>query len=132
MAVITTSGALVTLLLALLTVKGRGGATVATGATDSFALGVWLLLVAGVAALVTNLPLRYASLDAGALQGIIEERWSDSPAAATRRVTATRLRTVARSHRLNSLKARFLVAALLAEVGGITALGLAVRSSIGA
>lgn len=119
-----------TLVLAFSPARSRGDVALATAGTEHFAWGVWLLLVAGIAALVTNLPLRYESLDARALQGVIEEKWSDPPAVATRQVTATRLKTIARAHRLNSLKAWFLLAAVLAEVGGITAFGLAVRTSI--
>lgn len=127
LAVITTSGALVSLLFGL--------AAILTGAAD-YALPdaskPWIIgalaafVLAGISAILTNVPLRYRGPTADALKGVIEDRWDDAPATAEREVALTQVKVIRRAKRLNRLKGRALAIAISVEILGALSLAVAV------
>jgi hypothetical protein len=128
LAVVTTSGALVTLLFGLVAVL--------TDVTD-FALpnaarpwlysALGLFFLAALGALLTNAPLRYVTVKPEDLREAARTRWEDSAKAAHRKVFITRVNVMADTKRKNDLKGRVLLAAMAAEVLAVGSVGMAVR-----
>jgi hypothetical protein len=126
-AVITTSGALVTLLFGLSAYVPKGArfafsATargLLTAAMVSFLLGC-------VLALATNVPLPYGRVRAESLDVIDLVREPEQQA--RRRILITRSRLLAGMQRLNEAKAKVLVAAMAAEVAGAVCVALTVAN----
>lgn len=127
LAVITSSGTLVTLMLALAALATRvpqfrvpGPALLLAGvATGAF-------VVAGVLAILVNAPWRGWGLRPDCLGTELWERWGkpdDDPQA---KVTATRLALWRAAHRLTQRKANLVFAATSSQVSGIFALASAV------
>jgi hypothetical protein len=129
LAVITTSGALVSLLFGL--------TAVLTGAADYHlpnASRGWIFaalvcfVAAAISALLTNLPLKYSGVTADALKEAIEKRWEDSRAAAEREVALTELKVLRRAKQRNRLKGLSLVVAIGAEITAVFCLAAAVAT----
>ena len=128
LAVITTSGALVTLLFGL-TAISVGGADALDIPSSSAALLVAALVffvLAAVLAIATNLPRSYEGVTVDALRRAVEERWADGEAVASEMVALTRLKTLASAKRNNDLKGRALVAAMACEIVAVALVGAAV------
>ncbi len=127
LAVITTSGSLVTLLFGLSTYLPRDSRfavpATARGLLTTAMVG---FLLACVLALATNVPLPYGRLDAAALDlpGLVRE----PEPTARQRVLITRWRLLAGTQHLNDTKAKLLVAAIAAEVLGAVCVALTVAS----
>lgn len=131
LAVITTSGVLVSLLFGL--------TAVLTGAADYHlpdGSRVWILValvcfvVAAIAGLLTNLPLKYSGVTADALKTAIEERWEGSRAAAEREVALTELKVLHRAKKRNRMKGWILIIAIGAEILAILCLAVGVATII--
>lgn len=127
-AVITTSGTLVTLLFALVAVVTKA-ADFELPRTAQGPLGVALggFVLAAVLALLTNVPLLYANVRAKEAGAQIWDQWYAGRNKALREITATRLGIVARAQLVNGIKAWLLIAALVSEVVGVGGVALAVR-----
>lgn len=133
-AVITTSGALVTALFALVALLTKSnGYTLPKSAHGWLGIALVLFAAAGVLALLTNLPLNYASVSADDVLGRAKSHWGWPSTKALRELTSTRADLLRRASRLNSCKAWLLLAAMLAEVTAVIcvayAVGLILRAS---
>ena len=127
LAVITTSGTLVTLILGL--------AALVTEAA-SFRLPVsaqpWLIaalstfVVAASLAIGANAPQRYRAVDTDALERIVRQRWSAPADDALKTLTATRLADLRRAQQANDIKAWLLLGAAIAQGVAIACLTAAV------
>jgi hypothetical protein len=128
LAVVTTSGVLVTLLFAL--------AGLSTEAKQTFALPqnarAWLaaalvaFILAAAAALATNLPLSYQAVEADDVKGRLKESPVRSGPMVEKDVALTRVKALASAKRKNGFKGWLLFAAILLEVVAVTLLGVAV------
>ena len=127
LAVITTSGVLVSVLFGL-----SATLTSATGyqlphASRGWILGALICFVgAAVAAILTNVPLKYSGVTVDALKKTIEERWQDSAAEAQREVALTQVKVIRRAKERNRLKGWALIAAISAEIAALFCLAVAV------
>jgi hypothetical protein len=127
LAVITTSGTLVTLLLALASVITKTG-----GLTPS--LGPRLLLLAALVAFVIsatlgiycNAPLHMKELDPGSLGGLTDEDvWMEPGYHAQRELSLAQLEILATQRGANEIKARVLLMAASVEVAAVLLTGMA-------
>ena len=115
-AVITTSGALSTLLLGLAAVNTHAkNWHLPASADDLLIAAVCLFFTAALLAISTNLPLRYAEVKAVGLWKQTGKRFGDDLAVAQRRVSFVRLRIAKRARRVNCVKAWLLFSAMCAE-----------------
>lgn len=128
LSVITTSGALVTLLFGL-------GSLIS--GVEGYALpvaGSWLLLgalaaflLAALAAIVANFPLRYREVSVGGLRRLTApEWWTNTEPAAARRAAEARLNVLERARSTNAFKATALIAAMVVEVIAVVLVAAAV------
>ncbi len=128
LSVVTTSGALVTLLFGL-------GSLIS--GVDGFSLpdsGKWLLLgalaaflLAAVAAIVANFPLRYREVSVRGLRKLIApEWWGNVEPAASRRAAEARLNVLERARSTNAFKVNALLAAMIVEVLAVVLVAAAV------
>jgi hypothetical protein len=125
---ITSAGTIVTLLfgLAALTTK-TSDFTLKGGAKTALVVALCFLLSSAVAGVVVNAPLQYSEADPGALMRLLDEQfWWGDPAIGRRRTAELEIKQVARARKMNSLKARLLVAGLAAEILGVLAVAAAV------
>jgi hypothetical protein len=127
MSVISTSGALVTLLfgLAAFVTEKKGFALPGAARTLLF-VALAFFLVAAVLAIATNAPLRYLGVRTDDLRRAVEQLWDDSRVEAEQRISATRVKVLAETKRLNNVKGKVLVAAMCAQVFAVLFVALAV------
>lgn len=127
-AVITTSGTLVSLLFGLVAVlTGIEGYELPDGAKSWLNGAMVAFVVAAIGGIATNLPLFYIGVRADQLDGAVKRRWNDSLEDAEQRVAATRVKVIARATRLNTIKGFILMGAISAEVIAVIFLTLAIR-----
>jgi hypothetical protein len=126
-AVITTSGALVTLLFALVaTITKTEGYVLPSAARYPLYGAIALFVLAAIAAITANVPLSYQTANVDALQAAVRDFWDDSEATAGRRIAATDLKVLRAAKRANQLKAYILMWALIVEVVAVGFVGLSV------
>jgi hypothetical protein len=124
--VITTSGALVTLLFALVALLTKSQDFKVPHSTH-WPLGVALVafVTAAVFALITNLPRKYTNLDPGDSDALLD-RFAEPADKARLRIAATNLRFFKRAQEVNESKARILIAAMAMEIAGVGAVAVSV------
>lgn len=128
LSVITTSGGLVTLLFAL------GGLISGVEGYTLPELGRWLLLaslaafvLAAIAAIVANFPLRYREVSIGGLRRLTGAEWWTKPIApGSRRAAEARVTLLGRARTTNAFKVRTLIAAMAIEVVAVVLIAAAV------
>jgi hypothetical protein len=129
LAVVTSSGTLVTLLLALAALATRVQRAQLPGlALGAAAMAAVLLVAAAVCAGVANAPWRGWGLKPECLGTELWERWdhaSDNPVA---KIAATRLRMWAATHQQTQRKAKLVFTAAMLQGAGALALTVAVIS----
>jgi len=127
LAVITTSGVLVSLLFGLTAVlTGAADYHLPDGSRGWILAALVCFVVAAIAGLLTNLPLKYSGVTGDALKDVIEKRWGDSCTAAEREVALTELKVLRQAKKRNWLKGRSLVIAIGAEIIAVLCLAVAV------
>lgn len=127
-AVITTSGTLVTLLFAVIGLATKEGQTF-TLPNDTrrwLIAAVVLLVLAALCGLASNIPLAYAGLTAAGMRGVIDTMWRESAWAASGRVARTRVDLFDRAQQVNKKKAWILFAGVVLEAGALIPLAVAV------
>ena len=127
LAVITTSGALVTLLFGLtaLTVKREATFDIPTTAAVFLAAALVFFVVAALLALIRNLPRSYAGVTVNALGDAVKNRWDVNEATASRMVALTRLKVLASAKYVNNQKGLALIWAMVAEILAVALVGVA-------
>lgn len=127
LAVITTSGTLVTLLFGLVTLLTRSDEYVLPQSVhDLLGWALVAFVMAALLALLTNLPLNYANIDVAQSTAVFQGHWDDSQSDGRRRVVATRLKVLETAQSRNKLKGWLLLVGMLAEVAAVVLLSLAV------
>jgi hypothetical protein len=127
LAVISTSGVLVTLLFGLtaLSVKRAPKFEIPTTAATFLVLALVFFVLASVSALITNLPRSYQGATVQGLRSAVTDRWDDDEAKASRKVARTRLDVIAAAKDVNKQKAWALVAAMVLEIIAVALVGMA-------
>jgi uncharacterized membrane protein YcjF (UPF0283 family) len=129
LAVITTSGVLVSLLFGLTAVlTGAAGYQLPEVSRIAILAALVFFVVAAMGGIVTNLPRSYRGVTAEALKKQIDERWDDSAAVAQREVALTELKVFGRAKEQNSWKGRSLIIAIVAEILAVLCLAVAVSA----
>jgi hypothetical protein len=116
--VITTSGALVTLLFGLtaLSVKGESTFEIPTLSATFLTVGLVFFVVAAVLALLTNIPRSYESVTVDSLWRAVADRWGDTEATASAMVAKTRLKEIRTAKTINREKGYLLSASMVCEI----------------
>lgn len=128
LAVITTSGALVTLLFAL--------AALSTGESQTFVLpdaarsrldrALVLFFLAAVAALMTNVPLSYQAVETDAIKARLNETPIRDAHAAAKDIALTRVKALKSAKAKNTFKGRALFAGLAFEMLAVGCVAVAI------
>jgi hypothetical protein len=125
MAVITSSGVLVTLLFGLATLaQTRAQLNIVDSARPWLYASGGSFAAAAILALVTSWPRRYMSPKAEALVELVRTHWADETAA--QRVALTRVGMIASYKKRNRIKAGVLIGAMGAQVAAVITLAVAV------
>lgn len=131
MSVITVSGALVTLLLALAAlVTKQQNFRLTAGARHLVVAAVLAFVGSAVLAIATYIPRPTRATDPGTLPDEIRERWEGTPDSARKKTTITRIEYLQESRRSNNWKAAALLMAMLVQVAALVLLALAVYSTL--
>jgi hypothetical protein len=127
LAVITTSGALVTLLFGLTALSVKRAATFDLPNTSAVFLVVALgfFVAAALCALVTNLPRSYEAVTVDALRSAVSNRWEDSETTASKMIAQTRLTMLASAKEVNGQKGIALTASVVLEIIAVALVGVA-------
>ena len=126
-AVVTTSGTLVTLLFVLVSVLSKDQSVAfSASANGPLKLAIPLFIASALMALATNAPLSYDEFDPEHLRTELAADWLKPKTEAEGRIAETRLAILAHNHRLNNIKGTLLLGAMLFEVMAIAMVGLAV------
>jgi hypothetical protein len=128
LAVVTTSGVLVTLLFGLTSLNVRRATTydLPDSAARLLVIALVCFVVAALLALITNLPLRYQGATVDGLRAGVNDRWDDSERLASARVAKTRLNVLEAARRNNGLKSRALLSAIGFEILAVALVGASV------
>ena len=130
LAVVTTSGTLVTLLFGIASLLTRGDDFVLPARAHlPLDIALVLFVVAAIGGLMTNAPLwgKYQTPDPDGFDRIFDEYW-DKPLRKTQiRVSAARGMTYRAAERANEWKGRILLGALGCEVLAVLSLSVALR-----
>jgi hypothetical protein len=128
LAVITTSGVLVTLLFGLTALSVRRESTfiIPDAAAVLLIVALVFFVLAALCAIVTNVPRSYEGVTVDALRGAVRERWEDSEAVASEMVALTRLKMLASAKKNNDAKGIALVIAMSLEILAVALVGAAV------
>jgi nitrate reductase NapE component len=128
LAVITTSGVLVTLLFGLTALSVRRASTfvIPDAAAALLIAALVCFVLAALSAIVTNLPRSYEAVTVDDLRKAVGERWQDSGAVASEMVALTRLKMLASARKNNDVKVRALVLAMGCEILAVALVGAAV------
>jgi hypothetical protein len=127
LAVITTSGALVTLLFGLtaLTVKRESTFAIPDKAAVFLVVALVFFVAAALSALITNIPRSYRGVTVRALREAVEDQWEDSEETASKKVALTRLTVLASAKRVNDQKGYALIGGVAAEIIAVAMVGVA-------
>jgi nitrate reductase NapE component len=127
LAVITTSGALVTLLFGLTALTTERAATfdIPGLAATFLTVAIAFFVLAALSALLTNLPRSYQGVTVDALREAVKNRWDDTEAEASRMVALTQLKVLASAKAVNTQKGYFLVAGMVFEIVAVALVGVA-------
>jgi hypothetical protein len=127
--VITTSGALVSLLFGLVgLLTGAEHYELPDGAHPWLYAAMIAFVIAAVAGIVTNVPVFYSGVKTSDLQKAVKGSiWGDTPDDAERRVAATNVKVLATAKSRNTFKGFVLLAAIVFEVLAVLFLALAIR-----
>ena len=127
-AVITTSGALVTLLFGLAALSTKRSATfvLPDPAREWLTVALYLFVAAAVAALVTNFPIAYTAMTAAGLKGRLKESPIRRLDDATKDVALTRVKELESAKRKNSFKGAMLMVAMALEVLAVACVARAI------
>lgn len=127
LSVITTSGALATLLFGLVTLLTKSNDYKLPTSTHGWIAGALIAFSgAAVLGLLTNVPLFYNKVKFKRGPKELLDKFEDPPATARREITATRLKEYRSAKKLNGLKAWCLVLAMLGEVVAVGLLAVAI------
>jgi hypothetical protein len=128
LAVITTSGVLVTLLFGLTALSVRRASTFVIPDTAGALLIAALVffVLAALCAIVTNVPRSYEGVTVAGLRKAVKERWADTEAVASEMVALTRLKVLDSAKMNNDFKGRALIVAMSCEIIGVALVGAAV------
>jgi hypothetical protein len=128
LAVITTSGTIVSLLFGLVAVlTGVEKYVLPDGAESWLYAALAAFVVACVAGIGANAPLKYEAVLPDSLRSALQGRWGDTPDEAEKMVALTELKVLAKARRVNTIKAIILIVGVIAEVLAILFLALGVR-----
>jgi hypothetical protein len=127
LAIVSVSGVMATLGFGslALTTRAAPGNLPGAGAVLLFVGAAAFLIAAGLA-LAMNAPLRHKAVSPATVKKEIREHEHDDRKTALVWVTATRINLLDATRRSNNLKALLFMAAMIAEIAGIAALGSAV------
>jgi hypothetical protein len=127
-AVITTSGVLVSLLVALAAVVTNATVFTLPGASRKLFIGALILFVlAAVSGIISNSPLAYRGMRTEDLHRIVAvKNWYGAPEIAAQRVAQSRVAILERTRKLNHIKAYALFTALVFQVLAVMALAASV------
>lgn len=128
LAVITTSGALVTLLFALAALSTKEAATfvLPNDARTWLTMALALFFGSAIAALVTNLPLSYEAAEADAIRGRLREEPARDADAAAKDIALTRVKALRSAKKTNGLKGWVLICAMGLEALAVGCVAVAV------
>jgi hypothetical protein len=128
LAVITTSGALVTLLFALAALSTKKAATFTLPDSAEMWLSIALVLffISALSALITNAPLIYQAVPAEKIRERLREKPPRDADAAARDVAFTRIDELESAKRMNTIKGWALAAAMLFEALAVGCVAIAV------
>lgn len=127
LAVITTAGSLATALFGLVALITKSDEFVLPGeAHGPLGVAVAAFTIAAMLGVLTNLPLFYKGVAGDAPKALLDERWDETEDAARLRIASTRAGVFEAARKANGLKAWLLILAMVAEVVGVGAIGLAV------
>ena len=131
LAIVGTAGGLVTLLFGLtaLTLE-RDVVTLPTGSRVLLVAALFLFVAAGLAALVTNIPMSYEGVTTEALRGAVANRWDDTSAEAVRMTSLTRITVLESAKRKNNVKAVALFAGMVLEIAAVALVGAALAIAL--
>lgn len=131
LAIVGTGGGLVTLLFGLtaLTLE-RDVVTLPTGSPVLLVAALFLFVAAGLAALVTNIPMSYEGVTTEALRGAVANRWDDTSAEAVRMTSPTRITVLESAKRKNNVKAVALFAGMVLEIAAVALVGAALAIAL--
>lgn len=127
LAVISTSGVLVTLLFGLTALSIKGEATFDIPDTSAVFLVAALVffVLAALSALTTNLPRSYEGVSVDALREAAKDRWQDDEATASKKIALTRLTVLSSAKEVNTQKGIALIAAMVFEIIAVGLVGVA-------
>lgn len=129
--VITVSGTLVTVLLGVAAlVTNRSDFRLTAHARDLVTSGVVAFVASAVLAIATYIPRPARATEPIALLSDIRDRWANTPDAARKKTTATRVEYLRVSQRSNNWKAAILLLAMLFQLAALVLLALAVNSTL--
>jgi hypothetical protein len=118
LAVVTTAGALATLLFAFAAFDQKNDAVLLSGsAVDALKRALIAYLVSAGLAIATNAPFFYAEVKPDAVKKAIKTKWADPTA--EYEATATRVKVFTRARKVNNLKAVALLLAIAAQAVGV-------------
>jgi hypothetical protein len=127
LAVITTSGALVTLLFGLtaLTTKRAQTFDIPHLAASFLVVALVFFVLAAVSALVTNVPRSYQGVTVDSLRSAVKSRWDDTEEVASRKVALTQLDVLAAAKKVNTEKGYALITGMVLEIFAVALVGVA-------
>jgi len=127
-AVITTSGVLVSLLFGLAAVvTDAKGFALPGGSRVLLLVALILFILAAVGGIISNWPVKYLQVRIENLQRLVDAvNWSGPPKIASRRVAEAQVAILAHARRRNELKGYALIAAMITQVLAVVALAAAV------
>ena len=127
LAVITTSGVLVTLLFGLTALSVRGDRFEIPGPASVLLIAALVFFVlAALCAIATNVPRSYEGVTVAALRKAVKERREDTETIASEMIALTRLKVLESSKKNNDFKGLALVLAMGFEIIGVALVGTAV------
>jgi len=125
LAVITSSGAFVTLVLAVAAlVAGADDFVLSEGAQNWLLAALIAFVISAVLGVFTNAPLEYDE-PAGALHAWVDQNWSATASGALKAATLSDIETLVAAREKNGAKARLLEWAVSCEVAGLAFVAVA-------
>ncbi|GLZ36123.1 hypothetical protein Lesp02_83100 [Lentzea sp. NBRC 105346] len=129
-AVVSVSGTLLTLLLAL-SAATRGKDVQLVGGGRAFVVvSVLVFVVAAAAAIGVYAPRVATTIDVGRLRDEVRAHWSDDSGWGLKRVTGERLHQLDELQRTNDTKGKWLLGAVVAQFAGVVLVAVAVAMTL--
>jgi len=127
---VTTSSGLLTLAVGLVAFVKADDSLAGVGSSQSLGLSIVFLLLAAAFAIFARHNYKYNVTEVSTLSEMLNEHWKDDPIDASNRCARLQIATIESLRKVNKIKSRWLISAMIGQVAGGAILGITLLARV--